>query len=149
MGLRPQSEPMKRLCLRLTKGTKNRFEEFQKATSPISRANYPSRARRKRFVSIRGHTARPISQSQRGSIHPTSTSGMWKLSPPPKESHCLRIHTKVGCNRSNHLRSQDPRQLNNDHSTVLGFLLEGYWKTIVSCFLRTEPLLKYQTTGLT
>ena len=28
-------------------------------------------------------------------------------------------------------------------------LLEGYWKTIVSCFLRTEPLLKYQTTGLT
>ena len=29
------------------------------------------------------------------------------------------------------------------------FLLEGYWKTIVSCFLRTKPLLKYQTTGLT
>ena len=28
-------------------------------------------------------------------------------------------------------------------------LLEGYWKTIVSCFLRTKPLLKYQTTGLT
>ena len=26
---------------------------------------------------------------------------------------------------------------------------EGDWKTIVSCFLRTEPLLKYQTTGLT
>ena len=29
------------------------------------------------------------------------------------------------------------------------FLLEGYWKTIVSCFFRTKPLLKYQTTGLT
>ena len=28
-------------------------------------------------------------------------------------------------------------------------LLQGYLKTIVSCFLRTEPLLKYQTTGLT
>ena len=28
-------------------------------------------------------------------------------------------------------------------------LLEGYWKTIVSCFLRTESLLKYQTAGLT
>ena len=27
-------------------------------------------------------------------------------------------------------------------------LLEGYWKTIVSCFLRKKPLLKYQTTGL-
>ena len=27
-------------------------------------------------------------------------------------------------------------------------LLEGYWKTIVSCFLRTKPLLKYLTTGL-
>ena len=31
----------------------------------------------------------------------------------------------------------------------LVFLLEGYWKTIVSWFWRTEPLLKYQTTGLT
>ena len=29
------------------------------------------------------------------------------------------------------------------------FLLERYWKTIVPCFLQTEPLLKYQTTGLT
>ena len=34
-------------------------------------------------------------------------------------------------------------------STLGKVLLEGYWKTIVSCFLRTEPLLKYQTTGLT
>ena len=27
--------------------------------------------------------------------------------------------------------------------------MKGYWKIIVSCFLRAEPLHKYQTTGLT
>ena len=34
-------------------------------------------------------------------------------------------------------------------NVIWEFLLQGYLKTIVSCFLRTEPLLKCQTTGLT
>ena len=31
---------------------------------------------------------------------------------------------------------------------IESYFLEGHWETIVSFFLRTEPLLKYQTTGL-
>ena len=57
----------------------------------------------------------------------------------------FELNSNVHSTRHPKLRSCCKHSNSQTASTSYG-LLEGCWKTIVSCFLRTEPLLKYQTT---